>query len=144
MINKMLGASAGGTIRGGHHGFDWSAFLLIVPPNFGGGDGICLPSIVVVAPGDPAGASLWACAGEEHHAGNRMVTSTPAMSFELILFITVSSQVIEQSGSFRVCQVGLCLVGPGNGECLRVGCRHRPVSHETTMVSVAWPDLGSL
>src|SRR4249919_522609 len=53
MITRTLGACFGGTTRGGHHGFESVAFSLITPPNFGSGGGSCLPSIVVVAPGEP-------------------------------------------------------------------------------------------
>ena len=53
MMSSTLGASFGGTMRGAHHGFDLRASSLITPPNFGSGAGSCLPSIVVVAPGEP-------------------------------------------------------------------------------------------
>src|SRR4051794_9378205 len=54
MISSTFGAPLGGTLRGGHHSFEPSSVSLITPPNFGGGDGICLPSTVVVALGDPS------------------------------------------------------------------------------------------
>ena len=53
MMSSTFGAPFGGTTRGAHHGFDSEAFSLITPPNFGSGGGSCLPSIVVVAPGEP-------------------------------------------------------------------------------------------
>src|SRR5512137_3121557 len=53
MMSRMLGAPLGGTMRGAHHGFDWRASSLITPPNFGSGAGSCLPSMVVVALGEP-------------------------------------------------------------------------------------------
>ena len=53
MISRTLGACLGGTMRGAHHGFDCRASSLITPPNFGSGAGSCLPSIVVVALGEP-------------------------------------------------------------------------------------------
>src|SRR5262249_42544075 len=53
MMSSTLGACLGGTTRGGHHAFDWSAFSLMTPPNFGSGGGSCFPEMVVVAPGDP-------------------------------------------------------------------------------------------
>ena len=55
MMSSTLGAPSGGTMRGGHHAFDWAAFSLITPPNFPGGGGSCTPSRVIVALGDPAG-----------------------------------------------------------------------------------------
>src|SRR3990167_4415481 len=53
MMSNMFGAPLGGTIRGGHQGFDWDAFSLITPPNGSGGAGSSLPSIVRVASGEP-------------------------------------------------------------------------------------------
>ena len=54
MISSTFGASFGGTMRGAHHGFEFSASFLMSPPNAGSGAGNCLPSIVVVALGDPS------------------------------------------------------------------------------------------
>jgi len=53
IMSSTLGAPFGGTMRGGHQGFDSEAFSLITPPNFGSGGGSCFPSMVVVAPGEP-------------------------------------------------------------------------------------------
>src|SRR4051794_5398367 len=53
MISKTLGALLGGTTVGGQYAFESLASRLIVPPNGAGGGGRYLPSIVVVAPGDP-------------------------------------------------------------------------------------------
>src|SRR5271166_3430246 len=53
MISSTLGAPFGGTICGGHQVLDPAGVSLITPPNLGDGGGSCLPSIVVVAPGDP-------------------------------------------------------------------------------------------
>src|SRR5215471_16457810 len=61
MMRSTLGAPLGGTTRGAHHGLDCSASFLITPPNFGSGGGSCLPSIVVVAPGEP-GVPMICCA----------------------------------------------------------------------------------
>lgn len=41
-------------MRGAHHGFELSASLVMEPPKLGSGAGNCLPSIVVVAPGEPS------------------------------------------------------------------------------------------
>src|SRR5512135_2666819 len=54
MISSTLGAPLGGTTCGGHHGFESLASSLMTPPNAGGGGGSCLPSIVVVALGEPS------------------------------------------------------------------------------------------
>ena len=53
MMSNTLGAPFGGTTRGAHQAFDSEAFSLITPPNSGTAGGICFPSIVVVAPGEP-------------------------------------------------------------------------------------------
>src|SRR6201993_4197215 len=61
MIRSTLGAPLGGTTRAGQYGFDWLAWRLMSPPNFGGGGGRYFPSIVVVAPGEP-GVPVICCA----------------------------------------------------------------------------------
>src|SRR5262245_10607591 len=53
IISRTLGAPFGGTTRGAHQGFDCKAPSLITPPNFGSGGGSCLPSMAVVALGEP-------------------------------------------------------------------------------------------
>ncbi len=53
MMSRTLGAPLGGTMRGAHQAFDCRAPSLITPPNFGSGAGSCLPSMVVVAAGEP-------------------------------------------------------------------------------------------
>src|SRR5262245_17703623 len=71
MISSTLGAPFGGTTVGGHQGFESLASSLITPSNFGGGGGSCLPSIVIVALGEP-GAPVICCAvtGNEPSAAN--------------------------------------------------------------------------
>ncbi len=64
MISKTLGAPLGGTTRGAHHGFDCNASSLMTPPNFGSGGGNCLPSIAIVAAGEP-GVPVVPCATAE-------------------------------------------------------------------------------
>src|SRR4029078_9417422 len=64
MISKTLGAPLGGTTLGGQYGLDSWASILIVPPNGAGGFGRYLPSIVVVALGDP-GVPVVCCAKVE-------------------------------------------------------------------------------
>jgi hypothetical protein len=64
MINRMLGAPLGGTTSPGQYGFDWAALVSISPRNCCGGGGKYLPSMVVVAPGDPDVTLVcWALAG---------------------------------------------------------------------------------
>src|SRR6185312_16331720 len=68
MMSRTLGAPFGGTTRGAHQAVDSEAFWLITPPNFGSGDGSCLPSRVVVARGEP-GTPVTCCAeAEARHA----------------------------------------------------------------------------
>jgi len=49
----MFGAALGGTTVGGQYGLESLASRLIVPPKGAGGGGRYLPSIVVVALGEP-------------------------------------------------------------------------------------------
>src|SRR3954471_24543087 len=53
MISRTLGAPLGGTTVGGQYGLESVALRPIAPPNLGGGGGRYLPSIVVVALGEP-------------------------------------------------------------------------------------------
>src|SRR5678816_1200852 len=81
MISNTLGAPLGGTTRGGHHGVDSDAFSLITPPYFGSGGGICFPSIVVVAPGDPGSPLVWICV----HAGSTAVIATAQRNTHMLM-----------------------------------------------------------
>ena len=64
MISSTLGAPLGGTTLGGQYGLESSASRLITPPNFAGGGGRYLPSIVSVALGEPGTPVIcWAAAG---------------------------------------------------------------------------------
>src|SRR5258706_11850759 len=64
MMSRTLGAILGGTTRGGQYGLDSRALSLITPPNFMGCGGICFPSIVTVALGEPGSPVMcWALAG---------------------------------------------------------------------------------
>src|SRR5271170_6332699 len=63
MMRRTLGASLGGTTRGGHQGVESLAVSLITPPNLGAGAGSCLPSTVVVALAEPNWpVTCWAAA----------------------------------------------------------------------------------
>src|SRR6266567_4252263 len=53
MMSRMLGAPLGGTTRGGQYGLESVAASLITPPKGIGGGGICFPSMVTVASGEP-------------------------------------------------------------------------------------------
>src|SRR6516162_10884522 len=76
MISSTFGAPFGGTTRGAHQGVDSEAFSLITPPNFGSGGGSCLPSMVVVALGDPGTpVTCWADAVRQLRAKVPMAAS---------------------------------------------------------------------
>src|SRR5690349_16195641 len=63
MMSRTFGAPLGGTTLGGQYGLDWSASRLITPPTGRGGNGRYLPSMVVVALGDPGSPVIcWASA----------------------------------------------------------------------------------
>ena len=89
MMSSTLGAPFGGTTRGGHQAFDSEAFSLITPPNFGSGGGSCLPSMVVVALGEPnSPVTCWARAGTAASIVARTDTRITEMSdLVLILFL---------------------------------------------------------
>src|SRR5271165_3672484 len=72
MIRSTLGAPLGGTTRGGHQGVESFALSLMTPPNGVGGAGSWLPSMVVVALGEP-GTPVTTCAGAGP-AHNRTMT----------------------------------------------------------------------
>src|SRR5271169_5679942 len=61
MMSNTFGAPLGGTTVIGQYGFESLAFSLIIPPNGAGGGGSCLPSMVVVALGEP-GTPVICCA----------------------------------------------------------------------------------
>src|SRR5678815_2588868 len=75
MMSSTLGAPLGGTTVGGQYGFDSEAFSLITPPNFGSGGGSCLPSMVVVALGEPGVPVVWICAVAEDAAAMKATAS---------------------------------------------------------------------
>src|ERR1035438_3440278 len=70
MMSRILGAPLGGTTRAGHAGLDCKALRLISPLNFCGGAGRYLPSMVVVASGEP-GTPVTCCARAGVEANSR-------------------------------------------------------------------------
>src|SRR5271165_6018790 len=69
MISKTFGAPFGGTMRGAHQGVDSEALSLMTPPKGRLGGGSCLPSIVVVALGEPrTPVTCWAKPPEASHS----------------------------------------------------------------------------
>src|SRR6478736_6128874 len=78
MMSSTLGARFGGTTRGAHQACESEAFSLITPPNFGSGGGSCVPSMVVVALGEP-GVPLICCA--KLYAGPARIIAAPIASW---------------------------------------------------------------
>src|SRR5271157_1626332 len=99
MMSSTLGAPLGGTMRGGHQGVESLALSLIAPPNFGGGGGICFPSMVVVALGEP-NVPVTCCAEIALPPPKKLATaSAPKVSFRIpaiefiLCFLTSDSWV---------------------------------------------------
>jgi hypothetical protein len=79
-----LGAPLGGTTVGGQYGLDSSEFKLITPPKGAGGGGRYLPSIVVVALGEPGTPVVcWAPACKQVEA-----RSVAAENASVLVFMT--------------------------------------------------------
>src|SRR5208282_3298331 len=78
MMSSTFGAPLGGTTVIGQYGFESLAFSLITPPNGAGGGGSCLPSMVVVALGEP-GTPVICCAetGTVHSMAIATVGASP-------------------------------------------------------------------
>jgi hypothetical protein len=81
-----LGAPLGGTTVGGQYGLEFSAPRLIVPRNGAGGGGRYLPSIVVVALGEP-GVPVVCCWA---YAAGMPAIIIPANDNPSQLFLSVS------------------------------------------------------
>src|SRR6266700_5990420 len=92
MMSSTLGAPLGGTTRGGHHGCESLALSLMIPPNFRGGGGSCLPSIVIVALGEPGVPLIcWAIASEERTAPRRMLTDSAVAILNISPLLSVAA-----------------------------------------------------
>src|SRR5882724_2003711 len=91
MMSNTFGAPLGGTTRGGHHCLESRALSLITPPNFIGGGGICFPSIVTVALGEP-GVPVTFCAILETEEAARAIAI--AVVIKTCLSILICSSVI--------------------------------------------------
>ena len=94
MMSSTLGAPFGGTMWGGHQGVDSEAFSLITPPNSGAGGGNCLPSMVVVALGEPGTPVVsWAVANSAHTSARAVDVSSKKSD----CFIVASLQIQQMS-----------------------------------------------
>src|SRR5882757_7338602 len=106
IMSNTLGAPFGGTTRGAHQAVDSEAFSLITPPNFGSGGGICFPSIVVVAPGEPGTpVTCWATAAGERLAPPRRMPNESAVAILIIPHLLKMNRVnatSERSSKFFI------------------------------------------
>src|SRR5215813_544427 len=94
MMRRMLGAPVGGTTRGGQYGLESLALSLISPPNFIGDGGICFPSIVTVALGEPGVPVMYWALAEK--AAVKMQAATAAQRPILVLiFMAVCLRVTD-------------------------------------------------
>src|SRR6476660_6242565 len=87
MIKRTFGAPLGGTTVGGQYGLESGAVSLITPPNFGSGGGICLPSMVVVALGEPGVPVVWTCAIAEGEAAIKVAAKIPLRRISVSVFM---------------------------------------------------------
>src|SRR5947199_5880192 len=88
MMSSTFGAPLGGTTRGGHHGVEFVALSLITPPNFIGGGGICFPSRVTVALGEPGTPTI--CCAIEETGASRVESSMGSITTDRLVFMTIS------------------------------------------------------
>src|SRR5882672_1586514 len=106
MMSRMFGAPLGGTTVGGHQVFDSLAVSLITPPNFGGDGGSCLPSIVIVALGDPSVPfTCWAFAPDEKDVPTRRRLNESAVA------IRIMSLLPEMTGQDKAAQLAIARSG---------------------------------
>src|SRR5437763_14991007 len=96
MIKSTLGAPLGGTMVGGKYGLESTAVSLITLPNFGSGGGICLPSMVVVALGEPGVPVVWTCAITEGEAAIKVAAKIPLTRISVFVFMGLTSVVLEK------------------------------------------------
>src|SRR5262245_57556130 len=90
MISRTLGAPLGGTTEGGQYGFESFASCLMTPPNFGGGGGICFPSIVVVALGDPGAGAGCADAFGRARPQSKVAATVNETNFDTRFMLPIS------------------------------------------------------
>ena len=69
---------------------------MITPPNFGSGAGICFPSIVVVALGEPGVPVVWTCAMTEGEAANKAAAKIAHMRISVFVFMGLTCVVLEK------------------------------------------------
>src|SRR5208282_4972454 len=93
-MSRMLGAPLGGTTCGGQYGVESLASSLITPPKGNGGGGSCLPSMVVVALGEPGVPLIsWALTGTVAGKNNRQAIANlrgARFVFKALKFVLIS------------------------------------------------------
>src|SRR5258707_1531233 len=109
MMSGTLGAPFGGTTRGGHHGLESFALSLITPPNLVGGGGSCLPSIVVVALGEP-GVPVICCA----IAAGKAAVPKRKLSESIAVALILASPLLSVSMQNRAPVTARCSACRGN------------------------------
>ena len=124
MISKTLGAPLGGTTVGGQYGLESLASILIVPPNGAGGFGRYLPSIVVVALGEP-GVPVICCAKVEPVVRARTVADKTnarmlgvdfmLASVEMTVVARTSVRGISAGSAETVTSINFSTTGPARG-----------------------------
>src|SRR5437867_12167419 len=103
MMSRMLGAPLGGTTRGGQYGLESLTLSLITPPKGIGGGGICLPSIVTVALGEP-GVPLICWVQAEGATAMTAAASSPPRRICRADFISVNLVCCSSSNSSEEAQ----------------------------------------
>src|SRR6266480_7995900 len=91
MMSRILGAPFGGMMRGGNQGLESETLSLITPPNFIGGGGSCLPSMVVVALGEPGSPVICTWVRTEGATAMTAAATIPQRKICLADFIGICS-----------------------------------------------------
>src|SRR6266513_5634745 len=99
MMSRMLGAPLGATTRGGQYGVESLTLSLMTPPNGIGGGGICFPSMVTVASGEP-GVPLICWVQPEGATAMTAAASIPPSRICLAEFIGVIWFVVAEINRF--------------------------------------------
>src|SRR6478752_7200921 len=112
MIKSTLGAPFGGTTEGGQYGLESAAVSLITPPNFGSGGGSCLPSMVVVAPGEPGVPVICWAEVEPAVRARTEADNANARMVELEFMVSLPRKCfVAEPGAERLLGLVFCLLG---------------------------------
>src|SRR6476660_9933686 len=96
MMSSTFGAPLGGTTVGGQYGLESGAVSLMTPPNAGSGGGSSLPSIVVVALGEPGVPVVWTWAMTEGEAAIKAPANIALMRISVFVFMGLTCVVLEK------------------------------------------------